>query len=158
VVSFSLQIHYLYIAFSSREASQLELNKNHSDIHLLNLPNKILLIILKKLNNVDVLYSLLNVHNEQLNFIAQEKIFSDTLDFAFIDNICSIDRFHSGILPRIHHNVKFFLLISVSMERILLVAKYSNIIRLKICNFKQEISWKHFTRNMVTLVVHCDVE
>ncbi len=70
---------------------------------------------MKKLNNIDVLYSLLNIDNERLKILAQELNFSNTLDFLSIDNTsltdqCKLDRFYIDILPRIHHNVRCFIL------------------------------------------------
>jgi hypothetical protein len=123
---------------------------NRSDVHLLDLPDEILLIILKKLNNIDVLYSLLNNSNEQLSILPQEKIFSNILNFVSIDNISSIDRFKLDrfcidILPRIHDNVKYFILKPALMKRILLAADCPNLIKLKIFNFKKEIVLHYFT-------------
>jgi hypothetical protein len=123
---------------------------NQSNVHLLNLPDEILLIILKKLNNIDVLYSLLDIDNQRLNLLAQEEIFSNTLNFVSIDNISSIDhhkldRFCLDILPRIHHNVRCFILEPVLMERILLAAHYPNLTKLKLFNFDQKICLSFFT-------------
>ncbi|CAF4341517.1 unnamed protein product [Rotaria sp. Silwood2] len=123
---------------------------NQLNVHLLHLPDEILLIILKKLNNIDVLYSLLNIDNERLSILAQEKIFSNTLKFVSIDNISSIDhhkidRFYIDILPRIHHNVKCFILEPVLMECILLAADYPNLTELKLFNFEQKIALNYFT-------------
>ncbi len=122
---------------------------NRSDVHLLQLPDEILLIILKKLNNIDVLYSLLNINNERLRILAQEKTFSNILNFGSIDNNSSVDRFkldrfRVDILPRIHDNVKYFILKPVLMERILLAAKYSNLTNLKLFDFKKEIALHYF--------------
>ncbi len=47
--------------------------------HLLDLPNEILFFILKKLENVDVLYSLLGINNQRLDIITQEPIFSKSV-------------------------------------------------------------------------------
>jgi hypothetical protein len=123
---------------------------NRSDVHLLDLPDEILLIILKKLNNIDILYSLWNINNERLNTLAQEKIFSDILNFESIDNISSIDRFKLDrfcidILPGIHDNVKYFILKQVLMERILLATDYPNLTKLKLSNFKKEMILHYFT-------------
>jgi hypothetical protein len=65
---------------------------NRSKVHLLDLPDEILLMILKKLNNVDVLYSLLDINNGRLNIVAQENTFTNILKFVSIDDILySID-------------------------------------------------------------------
>ena len=118
---------------------------NRSNIHLLDLPDEILFIILNKLNNIDVLYSLLDINNGRLNILAQENTFTNILNFVSIDDISLIDRFCSYILPRIHHNVKCFILYPVLMERILLATDYPNLTELKIFDFDEDIALKHFT-------------
>ncbi|CAF3203209.1 unnamed protein product [Rotaria sp. Silwood2] len=83
---------------------------NQSNIDLLDLPNEILLMILKILDNMDVLYSLISVDNQRLNTILQENTFTNTLNFiltTLTDDIFSIDnrilnRFCINVLPRIH--------------------------------------------------------
>jgi hypothetical protein len=118
---------------------------NRSNVHLLDLPDEILLIILKKLNNVDVLYSLLDINDGRLNILAQENTFTNILKFVSIDNMSLIDRFCIDILPRIHHNVKCFIFNAYCMERILLVTDYPNLTELIIFYFDQRIALNHFT-------------
>ncbi|CAF0765486.1 unnamed protein product [Rotaria sordida] len=121
---------------------------NQSNVDLLDLPNEILLIILKKLDNKDVLYSLLDVDNQRLDIIVQENIFTNTLNSVlttFTDDISSVsdtivDRFCINILPRIHHNIKSLIVDSVSMERILLVTDYPNLTELKLFSFNEHES------------------
>ena len=121
-------------------------------MNLLDLPDEILIILLKKLNNIDVLYSLLNIDNKRLQILAQEANFSNTLDFLSIDNMSltdqrKLDRFYVDILPRINHNVQCFILEPVLMERIILAADYPNLTELKIFNFEQNIASSYFTSN-----------
>jgi hypothetical protein len=61
------------------------------DIHLLHLPNEILFTILKKLDNMNVLYSLIVIGSARLDLLAQDKIFTNTLNFVSsdIDNTSS---------------------------------------------------------------------
>ncbi|CAF4726390.1 unnamed protein product, partial [Rotaria sp. Silwood2] len=123
---------------------------SRSNVNLLNLPDEILLLILKKLNNIDVLYSFIDVNNDHLNSLAQEKIFSDTINLVSIDNVSAIDqqkldRFCKVILPKIDENVKCFTLEPLSMECILLAAEYSNLTELKLFNFTQDIDLNYFT-------------
>jgi hypothetical protein len=126
---------------------------NQSNLHLLDLPNEILLIIMKKLDNMNVLYSLLDVNNQQLDIIAQDNTFTNTLNFVLTtltDEIFSlndtvIDRFCTNILPRIHHNVKSLILDALSMERILCVVDYPNLTQLKLFNFNLNIVARYFT-------------
>ncbi|CAF2157621.1 unnamed protein product [Rotaria magnacalcarata] len=123
---------------------------NPSNVHLLDLPNEILLIILRKLNNIDVLHSLLDINNGRLDIFAQEKTFTNVLNFVNTDNISLIDRFCIYILPRIRHNIKYFILEPVFMERILLAAVYPNLTELKLFNFEQQIASKYFTGKHLT--------
>ncbi|CAF4171715.1 unnamed protein product [Rotaria sp. Silwood2] len=118
---------------------------NRSSIHLLDLPNERLLIILKKLNNIDVLYSLSDINNGRLNILAQENTFTNTVKFVSIDDMCLIDRFCIDILPRIHQNVKCFIIDPVFMERILLATTYPNLNKPKIFHFQQQIVLNYFT-------------
>ncbi|CAF1541913.1 unnamed protein product, partial [Rotaria sordida] len=126
---------------------------NQYIVHLLDIPNEILFIILKKLENVDVLYSLLGINNKRLEIIAQEQIFTNILNFVSksqsTDEICSIsstilDRFCVSILPRIHKNIKSLIVESVSMEEILRAVNYPNLTKLKIFNFNKSIVSKYF--------------
>ncbi|CAM4833083.1 unnamed protein product [Rotaria magnacalcarata] len=129
------------------------------DINLLDLPNQILFNILKKLNNMDVLYSLLDINNQQLHIIAQDKIFTNILNFVSIlstnDNSSisnrKLDRFCFEILPQIHHNVKCLILESVSIERVLHAVECPNLTQLKIFNFNKEIISRYFKDDLLNL-------
>ncbi|CAF4475665.1 unnamed protein product [Rotaria socialis] len=118
---------------------------NRSNVHLLDLPDEILLMILKKLNNIDVLYSLLDVNNGRLNILAQENTFTNILKFPRRYTYSLIDRFCIDILPRIHHNVKCFIFHPFCMKRILLATDYPNLTELKIFHFKQGITLDYLT-------------
>jgi hypothetical protein len=126
---------------------------NQSNVGLLDLLNELLLMILKKLDNMDVLYSLLNVDNQRLEFIVRENTFTNTLNFVITtphENNFSlpdwkVNPFCINILPKIHHNVKCLILDSVSMERILRATDYPNLTELKLCNFNGKIVSRYFT-------------
>jgi hypothetical protein len=135
----------IYGSVLDKSITVITKNMNRSNVHLLDLPDEILLIILNKLSNMDVLYSLLDINNGRLNILAQEKTFTNTLEFVTIDDNSIIDRFCSDILPRIHQNVKCFILYPVFMERILLATDYPNLTALRISNFQREIALKYFT-------------
>ncbi|CAF1244678.1 unnamed protein product [Rotaria sordida] len=125
---------------------------NQSNVSLLDLPNEILITILKKLDNMDVLYSIMNIGNQRLDNLVLEKTFTKTLNFVLTtlnDDIVSIDdsifnQLCINILPRIDYNVKSLILESVSMERILLAADYPNLTELKIFNFNEPIFAYYF--------------
>ncbi len=127
---------------------------NQYNVHILHLPNEILFLILSKLNNIDVLYSLLNIGNQRLDNIVQHPIFSKILNFVSIshstDEVSSIsttilDRFYVDILPRIYNNVKSLIVESVSMEYILRAAYYPNLTELKIFNINKAIVSRYFS-------------
>jgi hypothetical protein len=105
---------------------------------LLDLPNEILFYIFKKLNNIDVFNSLFNINNRRIENLIREKNFSETLNFAIIDNQTTIDQFCRSILPHIQNNVKCLIVESTSIEHILLASDYANLNELKLYNFQQE--------------------
>jgi len=81
------------------------------------LPNEIWLTILKKLDNISVLYSLFGVINQRFDVLLQDNIFTNILNLvkSSADHISSFvdpkfDRFCIDILPRIYHNVKHLIL------------------------------------------------
>ncbi|CAF4832837.1 unnamed protein product [Rotaria socialis] len=123
-----------------------------SNVNFLDLPNEILFIILKELGNMDVLYSLLNVDNQRLDMVVQEKMLTENLNFVLTtstddifpiaDNI--IDRFCKNILPKINLNIKSLILESGTMERILLAVDYPNLTEIKLFNFTDKIFSHYF--------------
>ncbi|CAF2088160.1 unnamed protein product [Rotaria magnacalcarata] len=108
---------------------------SRSNVHLLDLPNEILRSILRKFN-IDVLDSLLDINNGQLLIFAQEKTFTDVLNFVDLDNISLINRFYIDLSPRIHYNIKYFILEPVFMKCILLATVCPNLTELKFFSFK----------------------
>ncbi|CAF3934677.1 unnamed protein product, partial [Rotaria sp. Silwood1] len=97
---------------------------NEHNVHLLALPNEILLLTLKKLDNIDVLYSLLGINNQRLDIIAQHQIFN---------------RFCVDILPRVHQNVKSLIVEFGSLECILRAGNYPNLTELQLFNFNKAV-------------------
>jgi len=116
---------------------------NQSDVQLLDLPDEILLMILKKLSNIDVLYSLLDINNNRLDFLAQEEQFTNTLNLVLSDQMI-FNRFSIDILPRIHQNVTDLTLESPSMRCILLAGNYPNLTHLKLYKFDQNTALEYF--------------
>ncbi|CAF3014515.1 unnamed protein product [Rotaria sp. Silwood2] len=124
----------------------------YSSVQLNDLPDEILLIIFKKLNNVEVLSSLFNV-NKRLNKIVHDSIFTSDLTllkylshnstYSLPDPL--LDRFCSEILPEIHHKIKLLTLESLSMKRILLSTNYPNLDGLGIYNIKKKTALSLFT-------------
>jgi hypothetical protein len=116
---------------------------NQSDVQLLDLPDEILLMILKKLSNIDVLYSLLDINNNRLDFLAQEEQFTNTLNLVLSDQMI-FNRFSIDILPRIHQNVTDLTLESPSMRCILPAGNYPNLTHLKLYKFDQNTALEYF--------------
>lgn len=130
---------------------------NRSSVNLLDLPDEILIYILKKLDNIDVLYSLFNINNARLHNIVREKTFSNTLNFALtVHNITIIDsvldRFCNYILPQIHYNVKCLIVAQPSIECILLASHYPNLTELKFLNFQRDTSLRYFSSEQVLYI------
>ncbi|CAF2145552.1 unnamed protein product [Rotaria magnacalcarata] len=121
---------------------------NEHNVHLLALPNEILFLILKKLDNIDVLYSLLGINNQRLDIIAQQQIFSNILNFVSSSQstdehssipVSILDRFCVDILPRVHQNVISLIVEFGSLECILRVGNYPNLTELQLFNFNKAV-------------------
>ncbi|CAF1465152.1 unnamed protein product [Rotaria sordida] len=126
-----------------------------SSIELNELPDEILIIILKKLFNTEVLYSLIDV-NKRLNTIVHDPIFtshltlmrcfSDDSIYPLPDSI--LDRFCSQILSSIHHKIKWLNLESSSMKRILRATNYPNLYGLGLYNIEAETALSLFIEDI----------
>jgi hypothetical protein len=125
---------------------------NSSLIQLNDLPDEILLIIFKKISNIDVLYSFIGV-NKRLNQIVHDSTFtncitlihrsSNGLYYRLINRI--LDRFCSDILPEIHHKIKWLNVEALSVKRILLSTNYPNLYGLGIYNIEEKTASHIFT-------------
>ena len=119
-------------------------------IQLNDLPDEILLIILKKLASTDVLYSLIGV-NKRLDTIVRDSIFTRCLTFmAPCNELERIPeaiphRFCVEILPVIRHKISWLILESSSMDRILLSTNYPNLHRLALYYLTSERARELFT-------------
>jgi hypothetical protein len=110
------------------------MNMEHSCVQLMDIPDEILLFILTKLTNIEVLYSLIGV-NIQLDKIASDPVFTNHLTLMKRSSNGDIyplaksilDRFCLQILPKIQHTIKWLNLESLSMKRILLTGYYPNL-------------------------------
>ena len=127
------------------------MDMKHLCIQLTDIPNEILLLILTKLSNIEVLYSLISV-NIRLDQIASDSIFTDHLSLlkrssngvtkSLDDRI--FDRFYSEILPTIHHKIKWLDLEPSSMERVLLTVDYPNLHVLSLFNIERDLAVRWF--------------
>jgi hypothetical protein len=116
-----------------------------SCVELNDLPDEILIIILKRLSNVDVLYSFQDV-NERLNRIISDPIFTSYINFLQWSNNKFANRFSSNvilnrfclqILPKISMKIKWFELETSCMKSILCAADYSNLYGLGLYNIEE---------------------
>lgn len=125
------------------ETSHFTRRMSSSSVHLLDLPDEMLLYIVKRLDNVDILYSLFGIDDGRLDRIIREKTFSRHLNFKSIlhhkSTIESIlDRFCEQILPQLHVNIRSLTVEPSYMERILLASHYPNLSELKILDFRRD--------------------
>ncbi|CAF4454937.1 unnamed protein product [Rotaria magnacalcarata] len=118
----------------------------YSCVELNDLPDEILLIIFKKLNNLEVLYSFQGF-NERFNKIIHDSMFTSRLSFPqlsfkkcikkFSSDII-LNRFCSQILLTIRTKIKCLDLESESMRNILDAADYPNLYALGLYNIEEE--------------------
>ncbi len=116
-----------------------------SCVELNDLPDEILIYILKKLANAEVLYSLSGV-NKRLNKIIHDSVFINDLfllmstsnDLVYSLSDLILDRFCSYILPKIHQKIQWLHLESLSMERILRATNYPNLSGIALFNIQVE--------------------
>jgi hypothetical protein len=118
----------------------------HSRFQLDNLPDEILMIIFKKLNNCEILYSLLGV-NQRLDTIVNDSPITKNLTLttsshgSYQFSSVVLDRFCFEILPKINDKIEKLSLESSSMERILRAADYPNLH--KLCLFDVSTKTAH---------------
>lgn len=131
------------------------INMFNSCLQLNDLPDEIFLIIFKKLNNVDLLYSFFDVH-KRLNRILYDPIFLNHLSLLNRDsNDCiyrlfdwMLGRYCLEILPSIHNKIEWLDLESSSMRRILLCTDYPNLHRLGLYNLDKQLA-KHLVSGKI---------
>lgn len=134
--------------------AQIQINMEDSSIELSDLPDEILIFILKKLYDVEVLYSLTGI-NKRFNRIAYDSVFTSDLTLYFSKEFIHslpqsmLDRFCLQILPRIHHKIKWLNLESRSMERILLATNYPNLNGLRLYNVDVEKALSLFNSKLL---------
>ncbi|CAF3842973.1 unnamed protein product [Rotaria magnacalcarata] len=123
---------------------------NYSHLNILDLPNEILVMIISKLNMVDVLYSLVDV-NERFNRLIFDPLYIHHLDMTInssLDHIISIDkqisRICEKILSRIQHQIKRLTVEPHSIKPILSF-NYSLLYSLSLVNFPELILLQYFT-------------
>ncbi len=132
----------------------------HSFLQLVDLPDELLLMIFKNLENVLALYSFMGI-NRRFDQILHDPIFTNRLTlmtcsrYSCFYPMCSeiIDRFYFNISPEIHHEIQWLNLEASSMER-LLATNYPKLSGLGLYNIKEETIEQHFTGNKTQLFVY----
>ncbi len=135
----------------------MSLDMNYSNNkYILDLPDEILLIIFKKLNIIDVLYSLVDV-NQRFDRLALNPLYIHDLDMTtimtnnstynqtFLIDTQVLSRICQKILSRIDHQIHKFTVEECSMKPILLAANYLQLYSLSFINFHEEILYQYLT-------------
>jgi hypothetical protein len=143
---------YMYLCTSiENDHFQSDMKRSlNNNVHLLDLPDEILMTILKKLDPVDVLYSLVGV-NRQLDRLACDPFFITSIDLRavsstdYVSCLCNpiFERFCAEILPRIHHHVKWLHVEAVCLERILCGGEYPQLQGLILVNLGAMAALQH---------------
>ncbi|CAF1669737.1 unnamed protein product [Rotaria magnacalcarata] len=119
---------------------------------LIDSPDEALLLILKKLDNIEVLYLFIDL-NKSFNKLVHDSIFTNHLTMIRCSSNGSFDRldghihdrFCLQILPSIHHNIKWLDVACSSMEDVLLCTSYPNLSGLDLHHIERDIALRIFT-------------
>ncbi|CAF4401858.1 unnamed protein product, partial [Rotaria socialis] len=119
---------------------------------LIDLPDEVLLLILKNLDNIEVLYLFIDL-NKRFNKLVHDSIFTNHLTMIRCSSNGSFDRldeqihdrFCSQILSSIHHNIKWLDVECSFMEDVLLCTSYPNLSGLDLYNIAKNIALRIFT-------------
>ncbi|CAF3640121.1 unnamed protein product [Rotaria socialis] len=120
---------------------------------LIDLPDEVLLLILKNLDNIEVLYLFIDL-NKRFNKLVHDSIFTNHLTMIRCSSNGSFDRldeqihdrFCSQILSSIHHNIKWLDVECSFMEDVLLCTSYPNLSGLDLHNIAKNIALRIFTK------------
>jgi len=132
----------------------------YSSGQLNDLPDEILMIIVKKMHNIEVLYSLIDL-NKRLDTIVHDSIFTSNLTLmtpcsnGAFDRFTNamLDRFRLQILPKIHHKIEWLSVESSSIERILLCTSYPNLNGLGLYDLSLETARDLFTGKIFSSIL-----
>ncbi|CAF1160682.1 unnamed protein product [Rotaria sordida] len=125
---------------------------NNNDINILDLPDEMLLIILSKLDMVDVFYSLVDL-NKRFNQLVFDPLYIHHLDLTVktllvhnspVDNQI-FDQIRTKILPQLHCKVNKITVTSLSMKFIFNTIDYPQLHLLSLVNFQQETLLQYLT-------------
>ena len=143
---------------------ELDMNNSiRSHLNILDLPNEVLFMILKKLNAIDALSSLADV-NQRFHRLVVDPLYIRDLDLTdsiISSSLCnqtsSIDiqvlsKICEKILPSIHHQLHQLTVEQSSMKQILLAGNYPQLHSLSLINFQEEILHQYLTSMIFNFV------
>jgi hypothetical protein len=126
---------------------------NNNDIHILDLPDEMLLIILSKMDMIDVLYSLVDV-NKRFNQLVFDPVYIHHLDLTVktsLDHNLPVDnqffnQIRTKVLPRICSKVNKMTIIPPSMEFIFnTTIDYPQLHSLLLADFEHKTLYRYIT-------------
>ncbi|CAF2954104.1 unnamed protein product [Rotaria sp. Silwood2] len=131
------------------------MNMNNSITNIVDLPDEVLLSIFKKLNNIDMLYSLVGI-NQKLENVACDITFTRAVDLITISSNelnnsksnAILDRFCLQILSRIHNNVECLAVQAPIFQRVLHASSYPNLRKLILVQMDLNIA-SHIFKGML---------
>ena len=138
----------------------IQSDMDDSTVNILDLSDEMLLTILNKLNNINVLHSLLGV-NRKFDRLVQNVNFIRSLDFTAIssnEDDClkihsMLKRFCFDIIPRIQHKIQCLTLDSWSMNSVLCIGDYPTLRKLTLVNLKVEMAGRLFLSKLFGLII-----
>ncbi|CAF3439647.1 unnamed protein product [Rotaria socialis] len=124
---------------------------NNSVIRIVDIPEEMLLAIFRKLNNIDILYSLVGV-NQKLDKVACDINFTRTIDLTmsssdeaeYSGTNTILDRFCMHILPRIYQNIEYLIIQGCFSQRVLHASIYPNLRKLTLINLELKMASRMF--------------
>ena len=102
-------------------------------VHLLDLPDEILMSIMSHVASVDLLYSCIGAC-KRLDRLARDHVHTRSVDItASTSTDAMLDRFCDDILPRIHHKIESLTLDASTLKRVLHSLDYPRLSELSLC-------------------------
>ena len=134
-------MNYVYI-YINEDDDNLMPDMTRGNINLLDLPDELLLLIMKKMKRRDILYSLLGVTEELDRLtcsISHTYLVNLTRISSADEHICMdpdvFDRFCFEIIPRISHDIRILIVDHWTMKRALSACEYPALRSIVFSNF-----------------------
>jgi hypothetical protein len=125
------------------------------NVSILHLPDEMLITIFKKLNNVELLYSLVGIH-QKLDKVACDINFTKAIDLTTVSSNDTsdsklnvvVDRFCTYILPRIQNNLESLSVQASLLPCILYARNYPNLRKLTLLDLEMDMA-SHIFNSML---------